>query len=139
VSGVLLDTCALIWVAEGATMDPAAVNLILEAALGHGVFVSPVSAWEVGLLASKGRLTQLTTAEAAARWFGRFMARSGVHPAQLTQAIALDAAFLPDLDHRDPADRFLIATARQMALPIVTRDRKILAYAAAGHVPCIPC
>ena len=46
---------------------------------------------------------------------------------------------LPRNFRGDPADRLLIATARQLDVPIVTRDRAILAYAKAGHVKGIAC
>ena len=98
-----------------------------------------MSAWEIGLLGTRGRLGRLSSRAAIESWLGLFMARPGIRQAPFTAAIALASAYLPDLDHRDPADRFLIATARMLALPIVTRDRAILAYGRAGHVDCIPC
>jgi hypothetical protein len=51
---VLLDTCAVIWLANGDPLAGAAVGAIIRAGLADGVFVSPISAWEVGLL-SKSR------------------------------------------------------------------------------------
>lgn len=51
----------------------------------------------------------------------------------------MDVGELPDLTHRDPADRMLIATARAHDLTLITRDRAILHYAAAGHVRAIAC
>lgn len=59
--------------------------------------------------------------------------------ADLTVEIAMAAAVLPDLDHRDPADRFLISTARAHDLVLVTRDQEILAYGARGHVQVMRC
>jgi PIN domain nuclease of toxin-antitoxin system len=53
--------------------------------------------------------------------------------------VALSAAYLPGDFHRDPADRLLIATARELDVPLVTRDRRILDYAGQGHVDAIPC
>jgi PIN domain nuclease of toxin-antitoxin system len=49
---LLLDTCALIWLANGERMSSESINAIEQAALNNGVLVSPVSAWEIGLLAS---------------------------------------------------------------------------------------
>ena len=46
---------------------------------------------------------------------------------------------MPGTLHRDPADRLLIATARDLGAPLVTRDARILAYAAQGHLDAIPC
>ncbi len=76
---------------------------------------------------------------AAQQWINGLLARSGVQVAPFTPAIAMASAHLPGFANRDPADRFLIATARKMSIPIVTRDRVMLRYAEAGHVQCIPC
>ncbi len=53
---------------------------------------------------------------------------------------ALNSCFLPEPFHGDPADRMLISTARELAIPLLTRDRVILAYAAeSGAVKTIRC
>ena len=52
--------------------------------------------------------------------------------------MSVDSSFLPTPLHNDPADRILIATAREHDLTIITRDRAILAYGAAGHVSSWP-
>ena len=59
--------------------------------------------------------------------------------APLTPEIAIDSSFLPAPLHNDSADRLLIATARALQMPIVTRDRRILAYAQTGAVAAIAC
>jgi PIN domain nuclease of toxin-antitoxin system len=46
---------------------------------------------------------------------------------------------LPGKLHRDLADRLLVATARDLGARLVTRDERILAYAAQGHLDAIPC
>ena len=120
-------------------MQADARRAIQTAAERDGVFVSPVSAWEVALLSAGGRLTRARTPAAVELWHGALMRRRGVHVADFSSAIALDSASLPGFPHRDPADRFLVATARRMSIPLVTRDRKILDYADTGHVGCIPC
>ena len=48
---VLLDTCAVIWLANGDRLRQQAADAIVAAGLSGGILVSPVSAWEVGLLA----------------------------------------------------------------------------------------
>ncbi len=103
------------------------------------IFVSPVTGWEIGRLCVAGRFEHAKTYQAAKDWIVRFMSRGGVQPAPFTAVIALESIYLPELDHRDPADRFLLATARQMKIPLVTRDRVMLRYAEAGHVQCIAC
>ncbi len=136
--GLLLDTCAIIFVAENQAIDLLARQEITAASVVGGVFVSPVSAWEVGLLAAKRGFTFLPDPKA---WFQSFMMNAGVRLAPLTPEIAIDSCFLPSSPpvHADPADRLLIATARALNLPIVARDRRILGYAQAGLVAAIFC
>ena len=67
------------------------------------------------------------------------MGLPGVKEAPITHAIAIGSSHLPGELHADRAGRLVIATARHMGLPIVTRDRKILAYGEAGHVKVVPC
>jgi PIN domain nuclease of toxin-antitoxin system len=54
--GLLLDTCAIIFVAENQAIDPTAAQRIRTAGISGGVLVSPISAWEIGILAARGRL-----------------------------------------------------------------------------------
>jgi len=138
---VLLDTCALIWLANGDPMTSVAAAAIVNAGLADGVFVSPVSAWEVGLLSKpkSGRNATVRFMPDPKTWFARVMAGPGIRKASLTPAIAIDASFLPGELHGDPGDRLIVATARYLGVPIVTRDRRIAAYGQDGHVQIIPC
>jgi PIN domain nuclease of toxin-antitoxin system len=138
-AAVLLDTCAVIWLANGDPLRNSADATIIHAALADGIFVSPVSAWEIGMLSRSkaGRAIQFLPDPRA--WFARFMAGPAIKPADFTADIAIAASQLPEPLHTDPADRLLIATARHLAMPIVTRDAKIIAYAEAGHMSVIAC
>lgn len=137
----LLDTCTIIWLANGAPLRPDVVARIVRAGLAEGIFVSPASAWEIGLLArpSSGRGRAALFTPDPKTWFARFLSGPGVRLAELTPAIAIDASFLPGDLHGDPGDRMIIATARDLGIPIVTRDSKIIDYAAAGHVQVLAC
>jgi PIN domain nuclease of toxin-antitoxin system len=133
---LLLDTNALIWVAGDeplAREAEAAVDAAYGAAALH---VSAVSAWEVGMLRSRLSL-QGVFRDDVARWFRE--ATSDLKVLPLDAVTALESTQLPDLWHRDPADRFLIAAARTHALTLVTRDVRILDYAARGHVKALAC
>src|SRR5688572_21397846 len=126
---LLLDTCAIIFIAENQTITPSARQQVADASRTGGILVSPISAWEIGLLASKGQLSFLLHPSA---WFRSFISNPGVRVTPLTPEIAIESCFLPPPLHNDPADRLLIATARARQVAIVTRDRRILAYARAG-------
>lgn len=137
--GVLLDTCALIWLANASPMLSSAVAAIRAAAAEGAVHVSLISAWEIACLARRrtGRPLQFLPDPKA--WFAAALRGPGLRAAPFTPDIAIDTEFLPGEPHRDPADCALIATARHLGLPLVTRDARILAYARTGHVEAIAC
>ncbi len=142
--GVLLDTCAVIWLANGDPMAPEAIAAILHAGRAEGVFVSPVSAWEVGMLgrpqAGRGGAAAAVRFEPDPKtWFARVMAGPGIRAARLTPAIAIDASWLPGELQGDPGDRLIVATARHLGVPVVTRDSRIIAYGREGHARVVGC
>ncbi len=116
---VLLDTCAVIWLANGDPMMSSATAAIVYAGLADGVFVSPVSAWEVGLLSKPkaGRSAAIMFMPDPKTWFARVMAAPGIREAALTPEIAIDASFLPGELHGDPGDRLIVTTARHLGVP----------------------
>ena len=136
---VLLDTCAAIWLANGNPLQHGALAKIVYAGLASGIFVSPVSAWEVGLLSRPRKGVGVAFQPNPAAWFANLMSGPAIKAAEFTWQIAIEASRLPGTLHGDPADKLLVATARHMNVPIVTRDGKIQAYAAAGHVAVVRC
>ncbi|QDC08980.1 type II toxin-antitoxin system VapC family toxin [Oceanicola sp. D3] len=136
-SEVLLDTCAVIWTGSGAEISEAAHNR-LDAAreAGERSFVSPFTAWELGMLVARSRL-RLT--RAPADWFDDYVEQGEMTLAPLTPRILAESAALPGTPPSDPADRIIIATARSENLTILTRDRPILTYANEGHVRALAC
>jgi PIN domain nuclease of toxin-antitoxin system len=132
---VLLDTCAMFFLANGDAMAEPARQAIRQAVADDGVLISAISAWEIGMIAAKGRMKFVPNAQ---RWLADFLERDGVGVAPLTIAAALDAGLLPSF-RGDPADRIMIATAQHLNVPIITRDGPILAYAKSGHVKAIRC
>jgi PIN domain nuclease of toxin-antitoxin system len=136
-----LDTCAVIWLANGDPLAKPAIAAILHAGSRDGIFISPISAWEVGLLSrpKTGRNLAVRFMPDPKTWFARIMAGPGVRETSLTPEIAIDASFLPGQLHGDPGDRLIVTSARHLGVPIVTRDRSIIAYGRAGHVQVIPC
>ena len=134
---ILLDTCAIIWLAHGDKIADAAVALLAETTrTGAPSYISAISAWEVGLLVSRQRLHLGTTPE---RWFARLFDAPNIHLAELSPDRLLAASFLPGKPPRDPADRIIAATARDLGATLVTRDRALLDYGAQGHVRIVAC
>lgn len=137
---LLLDTHAAIWLAEGQLSDDV-VAQIVYAGLADGVFVSPVSAWEVGLLARPRANGQpaVTFKPDPQSWFAKLLSQPIIKEAPLTPAMAIESSFLPMPFHGDPADRLLVATARNLNIALLTRDQRILAFADAGHLLAEQC
>jgi PIN domain nuclease of toxin-antitoxin system len=133
---ILLDTCALIWLSTGDSMTATAEAALDEAGARDGqILVSPISAWEIGLLVARGRL--VLTAEPR-DWFQTAL-DAGLALAPMPPDLLIAASFLPPGPLRDPADRIIAATARLYRYRLMTRDRPLLEFGTAGHLTAIPC
>lgn len=131
-SDLLLDTCAVLWLAQGADMTPASKTAISE----RNLHVSPITAWEIANLVRKGRLAATLP---VVSWFNQIVNKIAAGTPHLTAEILVSSCGLPGSPPEDPADRIIIATAREQDMAVVTRDRQILEYARAGHVRTLVC
>ncbi len=131
---LLLDTHAWIWLAFG-TIDQFHADTLAaidRASASDTLLVSIVSVWELALLEARQRLRLPMTVD---EWVERALDRPDIRLIGLDQPrTVIDSCRLPGVFHADPADRLLVATARSANAVLVTRDRKILDYAAEGHV-----
>jgi len=115
---LLLDTQIWLW----SKSDPSRLGRLAAEALSspaNELWLSPVSVWEVLMLASKRRIGIADPL----RWVEN--ASSQMREAPLTQEI-VRTSFTLSLPHADPADRFLAATAKVLNLTLVTADRALL-------------
>lgn len=134
---LLLDTCAAMWLVEGDWLKPSAVAAIdLASDRGEPVFVSPITGWEIGLLAMKGKFR---SRYAPQRWLDTLLAKPQLRLAGLPPHVLLQSSFLPGNPPREPSDRIFAATAREYGFILMTRDRELLAYAEQGHIGVEPC
>lgn len=127
---VVLDTHAWVWWVGGPGcpgLSPAAQRCI-EGATSIGV--PATSCVEVAWLVRHGRLRfdrePLT-------WMQQALARPKVELLPTTPEVAVRASELV-WDHRDPADRLIVATALVHRAPLVTADAAILAFTEARGV-----
>jgi PIN domain nuclease of toxin-antitoxin system len=133
---MLLDTHAAIWFARGIELSDQIDLHITNARNKDGAYLSAATVWELGNLIRKRRPS---VDMSLADWVRSFHDLGGFRFISLSAEIMLEASELRTPFHSDPADRFLVATARHLAVPIITRDRRILAYAKAGHVRAVAC
>jgi len=131
---LLLDTHVWLWLALGiaGTIKAPLRAAIERAGKSATLFVSILSVWEIAMLEKKGRVTLPMGVQ---EWIERALARPELILLGWSDPrTAIDSCRLPGEFHADPADRLLVATARAENAALVTRDRKILDYAALGHV-----
>lgn len=134
---LLLDTCAAIWVAgDEPIADEAERAIVAALEADQPVFVSPITSWEIGLLAARGRISLPISPD---KWFERLLEAPGVRLADMSPHVLIASSFLPGAPPNDPADRIIAATAREYDYRVVTRDRRLLTYAESGYCRAVAC
>jgi PIN domain nuclease of toxin-antitoxin system len=133
---LLLDTHVWVWYVENAAGKfSRKIEPRIERAVARGdVIVSAISVWEIAMLEAAGRLELAVDVRT---WVARALSFPGVRLKGLSPSVAIESTRLPGDLHRDPADRILIATARQLGAAIVTCDERILTYAKKRHVKVV--
>ncbi len=109
-------------------------NVINRAAASGLLRIAAISVWEAALLASRGRVA---LGRPLAQWITEAVSAPGLSIEPLLPQVAVEACSLPEAFHRDPADRLIVATVRVANATLITRDRRILDYAARGHLTAI--
>lgn len=118
-------------------LAPPAMGAMRAVSGGAGTtYISPISAWEIGMLAAKGRLQLLIRPE---RWFANLFEVPGVLLAELSPDMLIASSHLPGKPPRDPIDRILAATAREIGATLITRDRGLIDYGGQGHIAVVEC
>jgi len=133
---LLLDTCAALWIVADEISESASNALTEARGLGMSTYVSPITAWEVGVMARKGRFRSSYTPQ---RWFELLMGLPDFVLADLSPKVLMESSSLPELRTGDPADRIIAATAREYGFTVMTRDQPLLDYARQGYLSAIEC
>ncbi len=122
---MLLDTCALLWLAHDQTrICEDTLKRIDEAPV---VFISAVTGFEIGL---KQRAGKLQLPAPPREWLHEVLAHHRIEVIGLDLEICIKATELPPI-HKDPCDRFIIATALENNMPVVTADPRFATYGVA--------
>ena len=104
-------------------------------AIGSGCArIAAISFWEISMLAARNKLN---LGKPTGLWIAESLVDPGPAVEPFTTAIAIEAGELPGGFRSDPADLIIVATARVTGATLMTRDRRILAYAAAGNLTAL--
>ena len=124
---LLLDTHIALWLDSGNDRLRPSTRALIDDCWQNGgtIFLSSVTAWEIALLVDTGRIDLDVPVDA---WVQRFLDRPGIEGAPLAHSAAARSYQLNHLEHRDPADRLLIATAIELRCPLVTYDERITQF-----------
>ena len=119
---ILIDTQALIWLdRHDPALGQSSRKLVDEALRDEALAVSAITFWEIAMLIFKGRFAMDLTVE---RWRLDLLG-AGLIEIALDGGIGMAAAQLGDL-HKDPADRFILATASSNDAVLLTADQRLL-------------
>ena len=129
---LLLDTHIILWSAGEPERLPLSVSEELERE-SNELWFSPISVWEIILLAEQARISFGADIVKGVRDIFR---RIPLKEATINQEVAIQSRFV-NLSHQDPADRFLAATAVVYDLTLVTADTRIINSAAVPIMPAI--
>lgn len=124
---LLLDTHVALWLDSGDDRLRASTRALIDTCWQKGgiISLSAITVWEIALLVDTGRI-DLDLPVAA--WIERFVDRPGIEAVPLGYQAASRSYQLHHFEHRDPADRLLIATAIELACPLVTYDERIVRF-----------
>lgn len=118
---LLLDTHVILWSAAEPEKLPSKIVEELKKELNE-LWFSPISVWEILLLAEKGRVVIKADHEKSIR---KMFKKLPFREAVINQEVAIQSRKI-NLPHQDPADRFLAATAIVYDLTLVTADRRLI-------------
>lgn len=113
---MLLDTCALLWLAQGGERLSEDTRLRLNRE--PVVYVSAISGFEIGVKLRKGKLELPAP---PLEWFEKIVEHHGLNVIPLDLPICIRATELEPI-HADPCDRLILATAKLRNLAVVTAD-----------------
>lgn len=123
---IVLDTHALVWWASGSAELSAKAKSAIDRECREGqIVVSAISAWEITMLVEREKLVLSMDVEI---WLDTVADIDAVCFFPVDVDISIKSVQLPGEFHKDPADRMIVATARRLAAPLVTKDEKIRAY-----------
>ncbi|MBP9819960.1 type II toxin-antitoxin system VapC family toxin [Candidatus Woesebacteria bacterium] len=126
---ILLDTHTLIWwISDRKKLSRTALAKINAAAETTSIYISPISIWEIAMLVEKKRLELTIDVQT---WVNKIVNLPMIQLTKLDHQVLLRSVLLSKpsgIAHNDPVDRMLVATAIQLNIPLISKDRRLAKY-----------
>jgi len=129
-----LDTHIIIWYSEGIKLSDKQVSLIDKAKDNNSLFISSISIWEIAMLLGRGKAAFSMSLN---ELIDNIISIPGLNLIDLSLPILIESTSLPNYEHRDPADRLIIASTRSNGSHLMTVDEKIIDYAKRGYLKIV--
>ncbi|MBN9412962.1 MAG: type II toxin-antitoxin system VapC family toxin [Candidatus Paracaedimonas acanthamoebae] len=132
---LILDTHVFLWLMNDENELSLEARKIIETSIIDGsIAISAISLWEISMLHARERIL---LNQPCLTWIKRSLEAPGITLYPLTPEITVESASLPGGFHGDSADRFIVATARVLGIPLLTREQKIIDYGKDDYLHCI--
>lgn len=128
----ILDTHVWYWMIIGSNKVPGKIRNKIKSAIPAGnIKVSILSAWEIAMLESKGRIKMHIN---CLDWIKNALTAPGISLCSLTPEIIYESIHLPGKVNNDPADKIITASARISNATLVTKDKNTVGYSKSGYI-----
>ena len=121
----ILDTCTFVWLVGAKRKLSNDACYIIEQA--DDIYLSAITITEIHRLFRRGELELSIGQEGILQWVNRGLEHHRITPYPVSCDVAHQAELLPWI-HKDPADRFIVASALMLGVPVVSPDQLLQEY-----------
>lgn len=123
---ILLDTHTLIWFLTSPDKLSSHARITIEKELKYAKLqISSITIWEICQLVKREKVK---FKESLSKTLQIINKMNELEFIAIDNQIAQLSESLPGIFHKDPADRFIVATAIQFGATLITKDEKIRKY-----------
>jgi PIN domain nuclease of toxin-antitoxin system len=134
-NNVVLDTHIILWsLLSPENISAEIKKTIAKAQENENLFISSITLWEIAMLIKKRRINVY---ERSSDFLESIVNIDGLKVIQINAGIASESVMLPGNFSSDPADCLIIASTRELAGALITRDQKIIDYSCQGYLKVI--
>ena len=129
---IVIDTHVLLWsLLTPDNLNTDVKDLISSAQNSNKLYIAAITLWEIAMLIQKKRISVF---ERSDDFLNSITNIDGLNVIPISASIANESVMLPGGFSGDPADCLIIASTREIAGNLITRDQKIIDWAHQGYL-----